>query len=211
MVIRKLFISNMKKEEDWINQYIKQGYRLVRKSGLGRYEFTKCEDDTNEYIVRIDFRTFKNMMEFTEYVTLFNDSGWRLLKGSQQSGYLYFEKVSPTADPDIFSDQTSRADMYRRKSNYWLGLFAVYLPTLVVFQTTGVFDLNKIIHPQALYYTPGLWEMSGVKFWKAFLFETPFALGRGFIGYLFLIIILVYAYLGLKALYWYKKEKKTNI
>ena len=51
-------------------------------------------------------------------------------------------------------------------------------------------------------------RLSGSAFWRAFLFETPFALGRGFAGVLFLLFVLLYAWFGLKALYWSRKEMK---
>lgn len=51
--------------------------------------------------------------------------------------------------------------------------------------------------------------MKGIKFGLAFLFETPFAVGRsGFFAILFMVIVACYGYFGLKVLYWYQKECK---
>jgi len=46
--------------------------------------------------------------------------------------------------------------------------------------TTREINLSGIFNRKSLYYTPGLWEMSGFEFWRKFLFETPFALFRGY-------------------------------
>lgn len=141
---------------------------------------------------------------------LFEDSGWKHIYGDKDSGKQYFERAKADASEEIFSDSLSKAERNRRLSHVWLGLFAVYLPTLMVFSMNGIFDYHKMLHPKELYLTPGLWEMAGGQFWRHFLFETPFALARGFSGLLFLLIVFGYAYCGVKAYYWYWKEKKIK-
>ena len=69
---------------------------------------------------------------------------------------------------------------------------------------------DSFLNPKALYLTPGLWEMSGLAFWRHFLFETPFALMRGF-GWLFwLLFILSYAFFAVKSWALYKKALDSN-
>lgn len=211
MVKHKFFIYNVKKEEDWLENYRQQGYRLISvKTSTGRYEFEKVDDKAFIPKVKIDFRTFKKRDEFENYLAIFEDFRWHHIAGTKSNGVQYFEQMGPDADDDIFSDEVSKAERYKRISNMWLELFVVYLPILIVFKTSGIFDFSKILRLKELYYTPGLWEMRGAAFWGAFLFETPFALGRGFVGLLFLLIVLMYAWFGIKALYWYKKEKGTR-
>lgn len=210
MVKHKLFIVNLKKEEAWLDAWNRRGYRLTQvRPATGRYKFERAAE--GEFIpkVRIDVRTFRKMDEFQDYLELFKDCGWRHLYGTKTSGTQYFIQSRPDADGEIFSDGASRAGRYKRLSDLWLQLLCCYLPLLVVFQMTGAFDLNKMLHPKLLYLTPGLWELSGLSFWRAFLFETPFALGRGFAGVLFLLFTLLYAWFGFKALYWYRKEMKA--
>lgn len=48
--------------------------------------------------------------------------------------------------------------------------------------TEDIFS-DTLSAPREWYLTPGLWELKGISFWWAFLFETPFALMRG-IGWL---------------------------
>lgn len=68
---------------------------------------------------------------------------------------------------------------------------------------------KMILNPKLAFFTPGLWERSGVKFWKAFLFELPFAL---IFRILPIILIIGYAILMMIYLFWAiygeKQERK---
>lgn len=218
----KLFI-NIDKEEAWINSIIAQGYRLKKVSSLGQYVFEELPSaDTLENpssegeppenflpLVRMDFRTFSKKEDFTDYLTLFEDAGWRHIAGKKSEGSQYFEKMYPDCQEEIFSDSASKAGRYRRISSAWLMLFAAYLPLVIIY--TDPVGSPSFSTWKELFYTPGLWDMSGAKFLLAFLFELPFALGRA-IGGLFplmlLIIVICYGYFSLKTFYWYRKEKK---
>lgn len=50
--------------------------------------------------------------------------------------------------------------------------------------------------PGMIFLTPGLWEMQGMAFWRAFLFELPFALMRVLPAILFpvTVVLLLIAY-----------------
>lgn len=213
MVKYRIFVTNIEKEENWINQQIRQGYRLKAvTAGIGRYLFEKEDaqdgEKCNIHEIKMDFRIFKKEDEFQDYLALFEDSGWRHIAGSKSTGSQYFERMHADAGADIFSDSQSKGERYKRLANMFLELFMIYLPTLMIFWMTGIVDIGKMFHLKELYYTPGLWERTGIDFWSAFLFETPFALGRGGVfGLLFFAIVLAYAYFGLKALYWSKKKK----
>jgi len=205
----KFFFLDIQKEEKWILSIIRQGYRLASvRTGTGRYDFVPCHFMDFEPVIKIDFRTFRKSDEFENYIALFEDSGWNHVSGTKTGGAQYFEKARATASEDIFSDKASRAERYKRIANMWLGLFCVYLPLSAVFSKNGLYNFNTFINWKELYLTPGLWEMTGIRFWRAFLFETPFAFGRGFSGFLFFLIVIFYVFFGIKALYWYYKEKK---
>lgn len=73
-------------------------------------------------------------------------------------------------------------------------------------KTGGWIDLNGISSPKEWYLTPGLWDLEGLPFWWAFLFETPFALMRG-IGWLIPIIaILICSVFFIKSRLLYRSE-----
>ncbi|GMQ59403.1 hypothetical protein AN1V17_38000 [Vallitalea sediminicola] len=70
-------------------------------------------------------------------------------------------------------------------------------------------DINALLHPKLLYYTPGLWERSGTAFWKGFLIETPMVLLRGFVWLMpvFFIAFVIFALLSEQE---YRKIKKVR-
>lgn len=229
----RLFI-NIDKEETWINSIIAQGYRLKNVS-WGQYSFEKISpaaDVGNEVsynvqaenphsegrnsdpflpLVRMDFRIFSKKEDFNEYLTLFEDYGWRHVAGKKSEGNQYFERMRPDCPEEIFSDSPSKAARYRRISSNWLMMFALYLPLFVVYWNNFHFPFAS--NWKDLFYTPGLWDMSGVSFLAAFLFELPFALGRaigGIFPLMLFVIAIGYGYFSLKTLYWYRKETKSN-
>ncbi len=53
-------------------------------------------------------------------------------------------------------------------------MLAPFLTLAILLIAQSALDLN----PDAIYLKPGLWELEGATFWRAFLFETPFALLR---------------------------------
>lgn len=214
----KWFLINIEKEEKWINQWIHRGYRLKNvRTGIRQYVFEEALQDEKEgehslYEVKMDFRTFEKEADFQDYLALFEDSGWRHVAGTKSGGVQYFERMNDSATEDIFSDTCSKAERYKRMANMWLSLAVLFLPALIVFWQKGLLDIGRLFHMKELYYTPGLWEMTGRQFLMAFLFETPFALGRCMTGLPFLILLIGYAFCGCKALYWSRKEKKrTNL
>ena len=110
-------------------------------------------------------------------------------------------------DTEIFSDSASSAGRYKRLSNMWLTLTLSYIPILIALINTNFIEWSAIIHPKQLYYTPGLWDMNGFNFWRHFLFETPFALMRGFSWFAFLMIILFYLYCAFKTYRLYQRTR----
>src|SRR5699024_1319009 len=67
---------------------------------------------------------------------------------------------------EIFSDRQSMSNYYKRVMNYSFGFVLVSI------------IISYWLYKDGLYLTDGLWSMTGSLFWKAFLFETPFALFR---------------------------------
>lgn len=70
---------------------------------------------------------------------------------------------------------------------------------------------EKWLHEMAksgyeLVSTPGLWEKAGSDFWLSFLFETPFALMRGFLWLIFPVNIMLFLYYAIRASILQKKQ-----
>lgn len=176
-------------EENWINAIQEGGYRLDWVNPyLHCYTFQKLADaDQFNPYTRLDFRD-RGMKRraYQDYRQLFSDSGWRLIAGSRHGGIQYFQQKTAASDRDIFSDERSRARSRRRFTRLSL-YYAVFLLSYVFFYWQTTDDLN-FFDVKSWYLTPGLWQMQGEWFWKAVIFETPFALMRVGVFYVFLIV-----------------------
>ncbi|WP_394233790.1 DUF2812 domain-containing protein [Niallia oryzisoli] len=189
------FFIDFDKEEKWLNEMAKQGYQLVYKS-FG-YKFRRAEPENAT--IKVDYRIFKNQSDFIDYCTLFEDSGWEHVAGKKSSGTQYFKKMDGQSEEDIFSDKLSKAGKYKRLSAMSIQMATSFLPLLVVLITTDLIDMEAIVNPKQLYLTPGLWELSGATFWRAFLFETPFALMRGISWAVIPVMMILHLFFSYKA------------
>src|SRR5699024_5267784 len=168
-----------------------QGYHLT-SIFLG-YRFKKGEPETAT--IRKDFRRFENKEDFLDYQALFEDSGWKHLAGTKNSGDQYFKKIDEGVIDDIVSDKMC------------FELAVAFIPVLVVFFIADIIDFNAFVNPKALYLTQDLWDKTGSAFWSAFLFETPFALMRGIIWLFIPLMIIFYLYFGYQSHRLYLKNK----
>ncbi|WP_085558728.1 DUF2812 domain-containing protein [Carnobacterium iners] len=193
------FFFNLDKEEKWLNEQSNEGWELYDKKA--DYKF---REKAHSSTIKIDYRTFKSKKDFQDYKTLFKDSGWEHIPGSKTSGKQYFKKIEKSASADIFSDNFSKAERYQRMARVWASLAMSYLVILISLYLTKIVDFQTLLNPKSLYLTPGLWDLSGSSFWKAFLFETPFAIGRGFSWLIIPTLVLLYIIFAVKAHYHYK-------
>ena len=200
----KMFVD-MDKEEEYLNEMAKNGLLLEKYSSFGVYTFIKGDSIDLHY--RVDYRGFKSKKEFEQYKILFEDAGWEHVSGTAHSGSEYFiPKLTNVGLSDIFSDTESKAARYKRfLQPCMLGIACALMYLVVVLSTSG-FQLSNLG-----YLTPGLWEKTGADFWKAFLFETPFAVLRFLPLIIFTVLTILYGYWALKAYKLYKKHLKDNM
>lgn len=198
------YFFDLDKEEKWLESMAKQGYHLDDASFSYKFHSGKSENA----IIKIDYRRFKKQVDFIDYCTMFEDSGWEHIAGKKGSGMQYFKKISEDSQEDIFSDNVSKAGKYKRYSDMFMELAICYF-LFLVFLTTDIINVDAFIHPKELYFTPGLWEKTGISFWGSFLFETPFALIRGFSWVFILVAMLLFCYFSHKADKHYKKVKNS--
>ena len=88
-------------------------------------------------------------------------------------------------------------------------MLIIFMPLVIMSFMQGTLGLGAVTNPRGLYLTPGLWELSGSEFLRAFLFETPFALMRGLSTSIGLVIFLAYVFLTIKS--WVLYKKATNM
>ncbi|MFD2656511.1 DUF2812 domain-containing protein [Gracilibacillus thailandensis] len=190
----RIFIDQ-EKEEKWLEEMLQKGYHLEDTSFGYKFRKTKPQDRT----IKIDYRIFNEQVDFMDYCTLFEDSGWKHIVGNKSSGKQYFIKAYENGNEDIFSDELSRASKYKRLSTRCLRTGIGYLPLFLVLIYTKVINVEALYNPMHLYLNKEIWEMQGLSFWTLFLLETPFAILRGLLWYFFPVSIILYIYFYLKA------------
>jgi hypothetical protein len=201
----KLFLD-YSKEEKWLNEMARNGYQLDKVT-VG-YHFKPSEPE--DTCIRVDLRFFRNQADYINYITMFEDSGWKHIAGTRNTGVQYFKRLSAASDEDIFSDPESRAQRYIRSSRLWVYFAIFVLLGMAVMLSTGSVDLHALINPRLFYLTPGLWEKTGDSFWKAFWFETPFALFRLAMIYFYPVSIVTFLIIAVKTRLLYKKDREKN-
>ena len=104
-------IMDHKKEEIYLREMHKRGWKFVRVGGLGVYHFEECKPA--DVIYQLDYKP-KSKESDDEYLQMFRDCGWDYMQ--EYAGFRYFKKSaeSMSGEENIFSDDESRADMMDR-------------------------------------------------------------------------------------------------
>lgn len=201
------FFFDFDKEEKWLQEMAAKGWQL--ESFLFTYTFRKS--DPSALPIRMDYHTFYSQSRFQDYLTLFEDCGWRHIAGYKSMGMQYFVRMRPDASDDIFSDAASKAGRYKRVSEMWLSLFACYLAISSSLFTTfsHSISIDSIIHPKTAFLTPDLWSLKGSAFWSAFFIESPFAFFRILTPLFLVLFVAFYGICMIIFLYQYRKCIKT--
>jgi len=117
-------IFEYEKEQDYLRQMHKAGWKFVKVTGLGMYHFEKCIPQ--DVVYQLDYN--KDGLEHKEeYLKMFDDCGWEYLQDFV--GYSYFRKpvAENCAAEEIFCDEESRFQMMQRVMKGRM------LPLLVIF------------------------------------------------------------------------------
>ena len=122
--IRFFTIADYEKEQDYLREMHKSGWKFVRVSGPCLYHFEECEPE--DVIYQLDFNQ-DGLAQKEEYVKMFQDCGWEYLQ--DYMGYSYFRKPASenTGTDTIFCDDESRLQMFGRVFK------SKVLPLLVLF------------------------------------------------------------------------------
>ena len=104
-------IFNHKKEEEYLREKHKMGWKFVRVTGFGMYHFEECEPE--DVVYQLDYNP-KKKSEKDEYLKMFDDCGWEYIQ--DYAGYTYFRKplAQMDGDEEIFNDDESRIAMMGR-------------------------------------------------------------------------------------------------
>lgn len=121
---RYFSIFNHEKEQDYLREQHKCGWKFVKVSGLCTYHFEECEPE--DVIYQLDFNPDGSEHK-DEYIQMFADCGWEYMQ--EYVGYSYFRKpaVEMVDEEEIFCDDSSRMEMLNRVYKGRL------LPLLIIF------------------------------------------------------------------------------
>ena len=133
-------IFEYEKEQDYLREMHKAGWKFVKVKGFGMYYFEKC--DPKDVVYQLDFNK-DGLAHKDEYLKMFDDCGWEYIQ--DYAGYSYFRKAvsEEGVEEEIFCDEESKFQMMQRVINGRM------LPLLILFFT--------VLLPQFisnLFYTP---------------------------------------------------------
>lgn len=127
-------IFEYEKEQDYLQNMHKSGWKFIKVKGLGMYHFEKCIPQ--DVVYQLDYNK-EGLTHKEEYLKMFDDCGWEYIQ--DYVGYSYFRKqVSENGEADeIFCDEESRMQMMERvikgrMTPLLVILFAVLLPQLII-------------------------------------------------------------------------------
>ncbi|MBQ3228990.1 MAG: DUF2812 domain-containing protein [Clostridia bacterium] len=117
-------IFEYEKEEKYLREMHKSGWRFLKVTGLGVYHFEKCIPA--DVIYQLDYNQDSKEHK-DEYLQMFSDCGWEHIQ--EYAGYSYFRKPAAemNGDEEIFSDNESKLQMMERV------LKGRMLPLLIIF------------------------------------------------------------------------------
>ena len=104
-------ILQHKKEEEYLRQMHRSGWRFVRVKGFGTYHFQKCEPE--DVVYQLDYNP-QTKERYDAYLQMFADCGWEHIQ--DYAGYAYFRKKATlmNGEEEIFNDDASRTAMMGR-------------------------------------------------------------------------------------------------
>jgi hypothetical protein len=104
-------IFNHEKEEEYLREQHKAGWKFVKVTGIGFYHFEKCQPE--DVIYQLDYNK-EGLENKQEYIQMFADCGWEYIQNYVD--YSYFRKPANamSGDEQIFCDESSRIAMMER-------------------------------------------------------------------------------------------------
>ena len=104
-------IFEYEKEQDYLCQMHKAGWKFVKVNGLGMYHFEKCTPQ--DVVYQLDYNK-DGLAHKDEYLKMFDDCGWEYIQ--DYVGYSYFRKAVETGGTaeEIFCDEESKFQMMQR-------------------------------------------------------------------------------------------------
>lgn len=135
MEVKKQFrwftIFAYEKEQEYLREMHKAGWKFIRVTGFGMYHFERCTPA--DVVYQLDYNK-EGLAHKEEYLKLFDDCGWEYIQ--DYAGYSYFRKAvgEDGIAEEIFCDRESRLYMMRRVlRGRMLPLFIIFVTLLPQF------------------------------------------------------------------------------
>ena len=108
---RYFSIFHHEKEQEYLQEQHRQGWKFLKVTGLGTYHFEECQPEN--VIYQLDYNQ-EGIAQSEEYIKMFEDCGWEHIQ--EYAGYSYFRKAAEDMEKEeeIFSDDASRLAMMER-------------------------------------------------------------------------------------------------
>ena len=121
---RRFTIFEYEKEQDYLREQHKKGWKFVKVTGFGMYHFEACTPE--DVVYQLDYNR-EGSAHKDEYIAMFADCGWEYIQ--EYVGYSYFRKAAAQMNGEeaIFCDDSSRLAMMERVFKGRL------LPLLIIF------------------------------------------------------------------------------
>ncbi len=104
-------IFEYEKEEKYLREMHRDGWKFIKVTGLGVYHFEKCIPA--DVVYQLDYNQDSKDNK-DEYLQMFSDCGWEHLQ--EYAGYSYFRKPASemNGEESIFCDEESKLQMMER-------------------------------------------------------------------------------------------------
>lgn len=122
-------IPEYEKEQVWLEEQHKNGWRLVNATLPGIYKFEECTPE--DVVYQLDYNQ-DGIEHKAEYMQMFHDCGWEYI--TDMAGYSYFRKpvVQMKGNEEIFCDDASRMDMIERVfKGGMIPLFVIFFAVII--------------------------------------------------------------------------------
>lgn len=109
--IKFFSIAGYEKEQEYLREMHKSGWKLVSVTGFCVYRFEKCTPE--DVIYQLDYNR-ERLADKDEYVKMFTDCGWEYIQ--DYVDFSYFRKPAAQTDgaEEIFCDDASRMQLVER-------------------------------------------------------------------------------------------------
>jgi len=169
--IRFFPIPEWKKEEKYLREQHKKGWKFIGVNGPGLYHFQKCEP--RDMVYQLDYNP-DSISQESEYIQMFSDCGWEYLQN--YAGYSYFRKAVSEMDgteEEIFCDDVSRLDMMKRVFTgrmipLLVIFFLIIIPQIFLQSMINTFFSHSlvVVYCVMLVIYLGIFISFAIPFWK---------------------------------------------